>query len=49
MTQSFPGFTKQEPQGKRLLELVVPPTLPPSVAADVVECKYWLEVGRLVD
>lgn len=46
MTQSFPGFTKQEPQGKRLLELVVPPTLPPSVAADVVECKYWLEVGR---
>ncbi|KAI7844955.1 hypothetical protein COHA_001602 [Chlorella ohadii] len=44
VTQSFPGFTKQEPQGKRLLELVVPPTLPPSVAADVVECKYWLEV-----
>lgn len=44
LTQSFPGFTKQEPQGKRLLEMVVPPALAPSLAADLVECKYWLEV-----
>ena len=45
LTQSFPGVTKQEPQGKRLLEMVVPPTLAPSLAADLVECKYWLEVS----